>query len=103
MLSIFPPRAGGLGSMDVRIVEADVQQRTPRYQTDIWRRPGRVPSKASGRKGTRRAWKRQHPPAFLWAWEEPKDVLVLANRLIVATSAQYAALRREIQKGKPHG
>ena len=26
--------------------------------------PNRVPSKAAGRKGTRRAWKRAHPPGW---------------------------------------
>lgn len=82
-----------LGGLRVIVQDAEQQRRTPRYRTDIWIRPGRVPSKRAGRKGTRRAWKRRHPPHWLWAYEEPKDVLRFADT-IIATPRQHDFIKR---------
>ncbi len=89
------------GGLRIFVKTADEQRRTPLYRTDIWIRPGRVPSKHAGRKGTRRAWKRLHQPHWLWAHEEPSDVLQLGDMLIVTPRQNYA-LRRASQKVSPN-
>lgn len=92
---LSPGHVGGpFGAMQVIVQDAQQQRRTPLYRTDIWIRPGRVPSKLAGRRGTRRAWKRKHPPHWLWAHEEPTDVLVIQDRTVIATPAQYYAIRK---------
>ena len=58
-----------------------------------WVRP-KVPSKAAGRRGTRRAWKRRNAPHHVMLYREPDDVLVIHGRTIVATPLQADALRR---------
>lgn len=79
--------------MQVVIVDAQKQARTPRDVKGPWVRP-RVPSKLDGREGTRRAWKRRNAPHFVMCYREPTDVLVLYDRQIVATPQQFDALRR---------
>jgi hypothetical protein len=79
--------------MAVEIVDAQHQRRTPRDVRGPWVRT-KVPSKARGRKGTRRQFKRKHPPCFIWLYREPTDVLVLHGRTIIATPSQADALRR---------
>jgi hypothetical protein len=79
--------------MTVQIVDAQQQRRTPRDVRGPWVRP-KVPSKARGRKGTRRQFKRKNPPCFIWLYREPTDVLALHGRTIIATPVQADALRR---------
>lgn len=76
----------------VRIVDAQQQARTPRDVRGPWVRP-RCPNKG-GRKGTRRQWKRKHAPHYVYYYREPDDVLILNNRVIIATPLQADALRR---------
>jgi hypothetical protein len=88
----------GLGSftgMAITIVDAQQQRRTPRDVRGPWVRT-RVPSKASGRQGTRRGFKRKHPPGYVWLYREPTDVLVIQNRTIIATPSQADALCRSV-------
>lgn len=84
---------GAFNGMAVHIVDAQRQARTPRDVRGAWVRP-RVPSKANGRKGTRRAWKCRNAPHYVMLYREPGDVLVIANRTIIATPQQADALRR---------
>jgi hypothetical protein len=79
--------------MTVRIVDAQKQARTERDVRGPWVRP-KVPSKSDGRRGTRRSWKRRNPPHFLMCYREPSDVLVLQNRIIIATPIQADLIRR---------
>lgn len=77
----------------VFIKDAQEQMRTPRDVRGPWVRPGRVPSKAAGRKGTRRNWKRKHQPGYTWLFREPDDVLMFLGTIIV-TPQQWDALKR---------
>lgn len=61
-----------------------------------WVRP-RVPNKQTGRKGTRRMWKRRNAPHYIMFYREPTDILVLAGQTIIATPLQADALRRQTQ------
>jgi hypothetical protein len=79
--------------MTVRIVDAQQQRRTARDVRGPWVRP-KVPSKARGRRGTRRAWKRKNPPHYVMFYREPDDVLIASGRTIIATPLQADALRR---------
>ena len=49
-------------------VHRDAQGNIWRTSWTTWKPdyPNRVPSKAAGRVGTRRAWKRAHPPGWLF-------------------------------------
>lgn len=85
---------GSFSGMQVHIVDAQKQARTERDVRGPWVRP-KVPSKAVGRRGTRKAWKRKHSPHYVFFYREPSDVLVIANRTIIATPMQAGALRRE--------
>jgi hypothetical protein len=82
-----------LGGLTVVVKDAQEQMRTPRDVRSLWVRPGRVPSKRRGRKGTRRAWKRAHPPGYVWFFREPEDVLVLNGREAWVTPRQWDALK----------
>jgi hypothetical protein len=82
------------GGMQCVIKDAQEQARTPRDVRGPWTRPGRVPSKRVGRKGTRRAWKRAHPPGYVWYYREPTDVLVLNGQMAIATPRQWDAIKR---------
>jgi hypothetical protein len=84
---------GSFGGMMVRIIDAQYQQRTAKDVRGPWVSV-KVPSKAVGRRGTRRAFKRRHPPHFLYLYREPSDVMIIKNRIIIATPAQADALRR---------
>ncbi len=64
---------------EFNVVPADRQCRTACDVPLAWVRP-RVPSKRAGRRGTRRAWKRRHPPHQTYTWREPTDVIVLSGR-----------------------
>lgn len=86
-------RLGTYAGMNVQIVDAQKQARTPRDVRGPWVRP-RVPNKITGRKGTRRMWKRRNVPGYLWLYREPTDVLVIYGRTIIATPLQADALRR---------
>jgi hypothetical protein len=79
--------------MQVIIKDAQQQARTARDVRGGWIRP-KVPSKRIGRKGTRRGWKQRHPPHYACHYREPTDVLVLDNRMIIATPQQADVLRR---------
>jgi hypothetical protein len=87
---------GTFAGMQVIIVDAQKQARTARDVKGAWVKP-KVPSKRNGRKGTRRAWKRSHVPHFMMHYREPSDVLVIANRQIIATPIQASALRAKIR------
>ena len=82
--------------MDVHVIDAQKQARTP-LEKGPWVRP-KVPSKRRGRKGTRRAWKRKHPPHQVWRYSEPLDVLIVANKTLVITPRQAEALRHAVPK-----
>lgn len=90
MMNLFDP-PGTFGGMQVQIVDA--QKRTARDVCGPWVRP-KVPSKSKGRWGTRRMWKRRNPPHHVMLYREPADVLVLGNRMIIATPLQADAMRR---------
>lgn len=81
------------GGLEIRVIDAQRQMRTIRDVKVAWLRP-KVPSKRSGRKGTRRDWKRKNPPHWLMAYREPEDVLVLYGRIVIATPLQEDALRK---------
>lgn len=66
--------------------------------TDVWVRPGRVPSKAAGRKGTRRAWKRANPPQ-LRPIGRPRPVMA-GGRLYVGKD-DWSDLQRHIAATQP--
>lgn len=87
------PYAGlGFGGLDVIVKDAQEQMRTPRDVRGPWRRPGRVPSKLAGRKGTRRGWKRRHQPGWTWLFREPDDALQFGRKIMV-TPRQWDALK----------
>jgi len=79
------------------------QRRTACDVPLMWMRPA-PPSKANGRRGTRRAWKRAHPPHWLYTYREPTDVLVMQAQhlvlntrrpgadVVICTPAQYDAI-----------
>jgi hypothetical protein len=67
---------------EFNVVPADRQCRTARDVPAGTRRTSpRPPAKAKGRRGTRKAWKRRHPPRTvqMFTYREPVDVLVLAG------------------------
>jgi len=84
---------GRFAGMEVRTVDAQQQARTPRDVRGPWVRP-KCRSKAQGRKGTRRQWKRKNGPHHLMLFREPDDVLVIQNRIVIATPLQVDAMRR---------
>lgn len=90
MFGQFP---GSYAGMDVMIVDAQKQGRTACDVRGPWVRT-KVPSKKSGRKGTRRRFKQTHPPGFVMLYREPDDVLVIQGRTIIATPKQANYLRR---------
>jgi hypothetical protein len=93
-MTLLDPWSGiGFAGLQVTVADAQQQMRTPRDVRGPWHRPGRVPSKAAGRKGTRRAWKRAHPPGWIWLYREPEDVIQVGRRIIV-TPRQWDALKR---------
>lgn len=57
--------------------------------------PARRPTKAEGRKGTKRAWKKAHPRGYRWRWGkvEPKEMLLTPDR-VFCTANQAAELKR---------
>jgi hypothetical protein len=90
--------AGLLGSNPfggLKVIEVDAQRqaRTARDVKVAWVRP-KVPSKRNGRKGTRKGWKRKHPPHWTFAYREPEDVIVFQGRTIIVTPRQMAAIER---------
>lgn len=88
-------RPDAFAGMQVHIMDAQLQMRTIRDVKGPWLRP-KVPSKRIGRKGTRRSWKRDNPPHCALFYREPGDVLILNNKVIIATPAQADALRRHL-------
>lgn len=85
-----PP--GMYGGMRVTILDAQQQARTARDVRGPWVRP-KVPNKRTGRKGTRRMWKRANAPHYVYYYREPDDVLVL-GQTIFATPRQADYIRR---------
>jgi hypothetical protein len=84
---LLPRVRGELGQLwGTRVVETS---RLP--PSDVWVRPGRVPSRAAGRRGTRRAWKRAHPPKYL-PIGKPHPVMVAGTLYVSPGDAD--ALRR---------
>jgi hypothetical protein len=89
-MSLFGPGA----AIEYIVVDAQGQQRT-RRDVPIGRVRPRVPAKADGRRGTRRAWKRLHPPRVAYGYREPTDMLTFSRdgRLcIVCTPSQRLAI-----------
>ena len=82
--------------MQLIVRTAQEQRRTLQDVRGPWQRPGRVPSKGDGRKGTRRTWKRQHAPGHVWYYREPSDVLVIEQRIAIVTPQQRDAIMRAI-------
>lgn len=84
---------------------AEEQKRTPRDVLGPWVRP-KCRSKAKGRKGTRRGWKRRNPPHWMWFYREPEDAIQFIDPFsgrptIIVTPRQQDALRRAA-KDRPH-
>jgi len=92
MRPLFQP-PGMFGGLRVIVKDAQEQMRTARDVLGPWVRP-KTPSKAKGRKGTRRMWKRRNAPHYVYYYCEPDDVLVLAGQTVIATPKQYDAIRR---------
>jgi len=108
MNDIFSPalnphmRLNPLAGVEIKIVDAQAQKRTPRDVRGPWVRP-RCMSKRRGRKGTRRAWKRANAPHYVWLYREPTDVLMidaprLGPKVIIATPLQYDAIKRDLAR-----
>lgn len=93
MNNLYPTPPNTFNGMNVHIVDAQKQARTAKDVRGPWVKP-KVPSKATGRKGTRRQFKRANPPHFIMFYREPSDVLVLAGKTIIATPLQADELRR---------
>lgn len=74
--------------MGLTIVEHDLP-RTPIYQRI---RP-RCPAKRAGRSGTRRAWKRAHPPRTIIAGYEDAPIYLIGDAM-VATPEKVAMIKR---------
>lgn len=84
--------------LDVTLLSAEQQMRTPRDVPVGWVRP-RCPPKRDGRRGTRRAWKQRRAnwPHMEFTFREPTDVLQIGRR-IIATEKQWNVLREILQK-----
>lgn len=106
LIPAAPPR------VEFRVMTADEQHRTPRDVPVMWTRP-KVPSKRNGRRGTRRAWKRAHPPHMLFAYREPNDILMVTGSaltlsfgrvhasgpdIMIVTPAQMALIEAKTQQ-----
>lgn len=57
-----------------------------------WVRPGRVPSKAAGRVGTRRAWKRKHPPG--WVIDPTRTMSFVHDGVLYVDPASFDRMRQ---------
>ena len=97
---MFAPSVPSFAGMLVKVIDAQHQRRTARDVRGPWVRT-KVPSKTLGRSGTRRMFKRKHPPGFVMLYREPTDVLIIQNSTIIATPAQADALRRGIPEPRP--
>lgn len=75
---------GTFAGMQVRIIDAQDQRRTERDVRGPWVRP-KIPPRGK-RWGTRRMWKRRNSPHYVMLYREPEDVLVIGNRIIIATA-----------------
>lgn len=95
-MSIFDSSVATFNGKKVFIKDAQQQMRTERDVRGPWVRPGRVPSKLRGRKGTRRAWKRAHRPGWVWLFREPDDVIMFLGTIIV-TPRQWAAIKKGVE------
>jgi len=65
-----------------------------------WTKPGRPPTKAEGRRGTRRAWKRRNPPRFVIpvAVMAPDAYFIdHARNTVYCRAAGKAALAKAVQ------
>lgn len=91
--------------VQICVVDAQTQARTPRTVVGPWVRP-RAPSKRAGRVGTRKAWKRrrENQPHFVMFYEEPTDVL-MSGTLAIVTPRQLQEIKRAAKDrpGAPHG
>lgn len=91
-----------LFGVQVIVRTAEQQMRTPRDVRGPWVRP-KCRSKASGRKGTRRGWKRKNPPHWLWFYREPDDAIQFTDPMtrrpiVIVTPRQKDALMRATQE-----
>lgn len=89
------------------VMDAQRQMRTPRDVRGPWVRP-RTPSKAKGRKGSRRRWKRLNAPHYVWFFREPEDALqyrdpVTGQPTIIVTPRQEHALRLTTKGDQSNG
>lgn len=58
----------------------------------------RTPSKAKGRTGTRRAWKRKYPPYTIKAiWAPPHGQVMQTDTAYYMRAADYAALQARLR------
>ncbi len=86
-----------IGGIRFLVKDAQQQRRTPRDVKGPWVRP-KVPPKRHGRRGTRRAWKRKHPPHRVWLYREPTDILMLDGIAMIVTPAQLRAIETRLAK-----
>lgn len=69
----------------------------PEPRPGYWQPAGRAPTKLQGRKGTRQAWKRKHPPRFVWPVQplERGQILRSADTLFMRL-ADFADLKARL-------
>lgn len=89
-----------MNGIEVLIRTAEEQKRTPQDVRGLWIRP-RCRSKSSGRKGTRRDWKRKNPPRWLWFYREPTDVIMWTEPfsgrpMMVMTPLQVGYIKQQV-------
>ncbi len=97
----------------MHVLDAQQQGRTPLVR--VKRVHYKVPSKAAGRVGTRKGWKRRHKPYWTTRYSEPTDILIIAGNpggkagwmftpeTWIVTPAQKALIDREFEKQQPLG
>ena len=94
------PNIRPFGGMEVVTRDAQQQARTVCDVKGFRLRP-KVPSKRKGRKGTRRVWKRRHPPHWVYFYREPTDVIMLNNSMLIVTPQQADWIRRATIQREP--
>lgn len=90
MLDIFESAPPAPPQLRFIIQDAQQQRRTIR-DVKLYRVRPKCPSKAKGRRGTRRNWKRRNPPHWVYGYREPDNVIQF-NGLTIVTPRQYRAI-----------
>lgn len=98
MGSLFQPHLSpspSLAGMPVRTVPEEHLQ----YMADVrtWERP-RPPAKINGRKGTRRAWKRAHPPGWRTRQEKRQHVGMIFGDTLFTTKRTWMKLIQALDR-----